>query len=88
VAVRSYQSWLEPFFAESAGSDSPRHALLVKHFTVAQSVAFETNRLAQRAKQTVPLVQHYSSYRNALQSVRSRKKRPVRLFWGTGSEIL
>jgi hypothetical protein len=61
VAVRSYQSWLEPFFDESAGEDSPRHALMVKHFTVKQSEVFEKSRLVQGAKQTVPLAQHTSS---------------------------
>lgn len=61
VAVRSYQSWLEPYFEESAGEDSPRHALMVKHFTVTQSEVFEKSRLVQAAKQTLPLTQHTSS---------------------------
>jgi hypothetical protein len=60
VAVRSYQSWLEPFFEESAGEDSPRHAMMVKHFTVTQSEVFEKSRLVQAAKQTLPLTQHTS----------------------------
>lgn len=62
VAVRSYQSWLEPFFDESAGEDSPRHALMVKHFTVTQSEVFEKSRLVQASKQTIPLTQHTSPH--------------------------
>ncbi|MHC1782113.1 MAG: hypothetical protein AB9891_05005 [Anaerolineaceae bacterium] len=84
VAVRSYQSWLEPFFNESAGDDSPRQALMVKHFTVAQSEVFERSRLVQRAKQTVPLVQHISPHK-ANASPHRHSTKPLS---GTGSEIL
>jgi hypothetical protein len=85
VAVRSYQSWLEPFIAKTGMNNSARQALLVKHFTVQQKVVYETNRLAQQAKQTLPLVQHITTKEKSLSSRQHHKNNRLS---GTGSEIL
>jgi hypothetical protein len=87
VAVRSYQSWLEPFFHDSVGAESPRLALMVKHFTVAQNAVFERSRLTQPGKQTVPLVQHISLSGTAPYPARP-SRRPRKFFTKTGSEIV
>lgn len=82
VAVRSYQSWLEPFVSANAGPDSTRHALMIKHFTVAQDVAFEHSRLVQASKQNVPLVQHFTPRDGQAAQAPSKK------LSGSGSGIL
>lgn len=87
VAVRSYQSWLEPFIAKTGVNNSPRQALMVKHFTVQQKVVFENNRITQQAKQTLPLAQHITSKDSTVRNIAHHNNSSDKLS-GTGSEIL
>lgn len=68
LAVRSYQSWLEPALEDMCAQVSLRQALLAKHLAKMQAVAVPASRLAvleqRHPEPTAPIVQNLSTHKN------------------------
>lgn len=63
LAIRSYQSWLEPTLADLPAESTPRHALLVKHLATLQRVPLTARLGVEKRSSEVPtasIVNHFS----------------------------